>query len=111
LEVPVLIRSLATILIVASSFVLVAGQTPDGKKEDAEKAAKTTSGIQIEKPRDIPLPAGVDLQFIVKELARDMNVNVLFDSESRLENRKVRIELKNVTAAEALNLLLRQEGL
>jgi len=107
----VLIRSLATTLIVASSFVLVIGQTPDGKKEDAEKAAKTTSGIQTEKSRDIPLPGGVDLQFIVKELARDMNVNVLFDSESRLENRKVRIELKNVTAEEALNLLLLQEGL
>jgi S1-C subfamily serine protease len=40
-----------------------------------------------------------------------MDLNVLFDSESRLEGRKVRIELKNVTGAEALNLLLLQEGL
>jgi C-terminal processing protease CtpA/Prc len=107
----VLIRSLAAILIVASSFILVTGQTPDAKKEDADKAAKTTSEIRIEKPRDLSLPAGVDLQFLIKELAREMDLNVLFDTESRLDGRKVRIELKNVTISEALNLVLLQEGL
>jgi S1-C subfamily serine protease len=40
-----------------------------------------------------------------------MDLNVLFDPESRLESRSVRIELKNVTAAEALRLILVQEKL
>ena len=106
-----LIRSLVSIVIVVSSFVLVTGQTPDVKKEGADKSAKTTGGVRPEKLRDIPFPNGVDLQFLIKELAKDMSLNVLFDSESRLENRKVRIELKNVTAAEALNYLVLQEGL
>ena len=98
-----LIRSLAFILIIVSSFVLVNGQTPG--------AAKATGGVQLEKSRDIPFPAGVDLQFLIKELAREMDLNVLFDPDSRLEARKVRIELKNVTTAEALRLVLLQEGL
>jgi membrane-associated protease RseP (regulator of RpoE activity) len=111
LEVLVLIRSLASILIVASSFVLVTGQPPDAPKKDPDKAAKTSSTTGTEKLRDIPLPGGVNLQFLIKELARDMDLNVLFDAESRLEARSVRIELKNVTVAEALNYILLQEGL
>ena len=106
-----LIRSLVSIVIVVSSFVLVNGQTPDVKKESAYKTAQTTGGRQLERLRDVPFPGGVDLQYIVKELAKDMDLNVLFDPESRLEARKVRIELKNVTAASALKLILLQEGL
>lgn len=106
-----LIRYFASVLIVASSFILVIGQTPDAKKEDADKAAKTTTGSRIEKLRDIPFPGGVDLQYLIKDLARDMDINVLFDPESRLEARKVRIELKNVTVTEALNYILLQERL
>ena len=106
-----LIRSLASILIVASSFVLVTGQTPDAQKKDPDKAAKTSSTTGTEKLRDIPLPGGVNLQFLIRELAREMDINVLFDPESRLEARSVRIELKNVTVAEALNYILLQEGL
>lgn len=102
-----LIRSLAAIFIVASSFILVTGQTPDAKKKDSDKTAKTMG----EPSRDIPFPGGVDLQFLIKELAREMDLNVLFDSESRLDVRKARIELKNVTTSEALNLVLLQEGL
>jgi membrane-associated protease RseP (regulator of RpoE activity) len=107
----VLIRSLASILIVASSFVLVTGQTPDAQKKDPDKAAKTSSATGAEKMREIPFPAGVNLQFLIKELARELDLNVLFDPESRLEMRSVRIELKNVTVAEALNYILLQEGL
>ena len=106
-----LIRSLVSILIVASSFVLAAGQTLDAQKKDPDKAAKTSNAGGTEKLRDIPLPGGVNLQFLIKELARDMDLNVLFDPESRLEARSVRIELKNVTVAESLNYILLQEGL
>jgi membrane-associated protease RseP (regulator of RpoE activity) len=107
-----LIRSLALILIVASSFILVRSQTPDTKKEGADKAATTTADTRTEKLRDFPFPAGVDLQFIIKNLARDMDLNVIFDSESfRTPGRKVYIDLKNVTAAAALDYVLLQEKL
>ncbi len=66
---------------------------------------------RLEKMRDVPFPGGVDLQYIVKELAKDLDLNVLFDNDSRLETRKVRIELKNVTAAKALDYIFLQEGL
>ncbi|HQU84449.1 MAG TPA: hypothetical protein PKY59_15030, partial [Pyrinomonadaceae bacterium] len=60
---------------------------------------------KIEKLRDVPFPSGVDLQFIVKELAKDLDLNVLFDFQSRFDQRKVKIELKNVTAAKALDYI------
>lgn len=66
---------------------------------------------RIEKLRDVPFPGGVDLQYIVKELAKDLDLNVLFDADSRLDTRKVRIELKNVSAAKALDYIFLQENL
>jgi len=67
---------------------------------------------KLEKLRDIPFPSGVDLQFIIKELARDLDLNVLFDVESfRTPGRKTFIELKNVSAAFALDCIFLQEGL
>ena len=87
------------------------GQTPDLKKESADRTAKTTGGTRLERLRDIPFPGGVDLQYIVKELAKDLDLNVLFDSQSRLENRKIRIELRSVTAAAAIKYVLLQENL
>lgn len=66
---------------------------------------------KLEKLRDIPFPGGVDLMFIIKELARDLDFNVLFDTDSRLTGRKVYIELKNVTSARALDYIFLQESL
>lgn len=67
---------------------------------------------KLEKLRDLPFPNGVDLQFIIKELARDLDLNVLFDTTSfRTAGRKTSIELKNVTAARALDYIFLQEGL
>ena len=103
-----LIRSLAAIVIVAASFILVSGQAPAARKDEPDKAAKTNSGILR---RDTPFPGGVDLQYLIKDLARDMDLNVLFDPESRLDGRKIKIEVRNVTTAEALNYILLQERL
>lgn len=61
--------------------------------------------------RDVPFPGGVDLQFIIKELAKDLDLNVLFDSDSRLESRRVKIDLRNVSAAQALDYIFLQENL
>lgn len=74
-------------------------------------AAANVLPQRLEKLRDIPFPSGVDLQFIIKELAKDLDLNVLFDVESFRSPRKTNIELKNVTAARALDYIFLQEGL
>ncbi len=67
---------------------------------------------KLEKWRDVSFPSGVDLQFIIKDLAKDLDLNVLFDTESfRTPGRKTSIDLKNVTAAFALDCIFLQEGL
>lgn len=66
---------------------------------------------KLERLRDVPFPSGIDLQFLIKELAKDLDLNVLFDKESFRQDTKVKIELKNVTAAKALDYLFLQEGL
>lgn len=95
--------------------------TPGEKTVDANGVKLVPTGYvstaqqqlpqKLEKLRDVPFPAGIDLQFIIKELAKDLDLNVLFDTESRLENRKVKIELKNVTSAKALDYIFMQESL
>ena len=69
---------------------------------------------RLEKLRDVPFPGGVDLQFLIKELAKDLDLNVLFDSESFRPGTiqpKISIELKNVTAAKALDYIFLQQNL
>ncbi|MEQ1603850.1 MAG: secretin N-terminal domain-containing protein [Pyrinomonadaceae bacterium] len=67
---------------------------------------------KLEKLRDLPFPSGVDTQFIIKELARDLDLNVLFDKETfRVAGAKTFIDLKNVSAARALDYIFMQEGL
>ncbi len=72
------------------------------------------SDLQLQspiKPRDLPFPSGVDLMFLIKELARDIDLNVLFDPESFLVGRKVYIDLKNIREAQALDYIFLQERL
>jgi len=66
---------------------------------------------KLEKLRDVPFPSGVDLQYIIKELAKDLDLNVLFDEVTFKQDRKVKIELKNVTAAKALDYIFLQMNL
>ncbi len=100
-------------------------ETKNGKKPDAVdangvKIVSSTFGTQpdvfrmpqkLETLRDLPFPSGIPLQQIVKDLARALELNVLFDVESRLENRQVRIELRQVTPAKALDYIFLQENL
>jgi hypothetical protein len=106
------IKFLACVLILVSSFVIVSAQIPEGQKAEAAKPPAPSVSAGSNKLRDLPFPAGVDLQFIIKSLARDLDINVLFDVESfRTNGRKTFIDLKNVTAAEALDYILLQERL
>jgi len=66
---------------------------------------------RLEKYQDVPFPGGVGLQYLIKELAKNLDLNVLFDVESFRQDRKIKIELKNVTPAKALDYIFLQEGL
>lgn len=66
---------------------------------------------KLEVLSDVLWPGGVDLQFLIKDLASKLDLNVLFDSESFRTDRKIKIELRNVTAAKALDYVFLQEGL
>lgn len=66
---------------------------------------------RVEQFRTIKYATGVDLQFLIKDLAKDLNLNVLFDSDSFRSPRTVKIELENVTASRALDYIFLQEGL
>lgn len=88
------------------------GMVPAGFNNAAGRMAAPQLPQKMEKLRDVPFPAGVDMQFIIKELARDLDLNVLFDVDlTRQPGRKVSIELRNVTAARALDYIFLQEGL
>ncbi|MFN0280205.1 MAG: secretin N-terminal domain-containing protein [Pyrinomonadaceae bacterium] len=85
---------------------------PTSFNTDRKTATVPQIPQKLEKLRDLPFPSGVDLQFIIKELAKDLDLNVLFDNESfRQTGRKTYIDLKNVTAARALDYIFLQEGL
>lgn len=66
---------------------------------------------QLEKLRDVPFPNPVDLQWLIRELAKDLDLNVLIDQGSRLDGRKIKIELKMVSSAKALDYIFLQENL
>ena len=66
---------------------------------------------RYEKLRDVPFPSGVDLEFLIRELAKDLDLNVLFDTTSFRTSKQIKIELKNVTPAQALDYIFLQEGL
>ena len=79
---------------------------------DTKTAPDAQIPQRLEKLRDLPFgQAGIDLQFIIKELARDLDLNVLFDVESFRSPKKTFIDLKNVSAARALDYIFLQEGL
>jgi general secretion pathway protein D len=66
---------------------------------------------KLEKYRNVLWPNGTDMQNLIKELAGDLDLNVLFDSESFRQPRQVKIELRNVTPARALDYIFLQENL
>ncbi|MGQ0541004.1 MAG: secretin N-terminal domain-containing protein [Blastocatellia bacterium] len=96
-----------------------AGVTVDGVRLVQTSANGTApgSGTQIpqklERLRDVSFPGGVEIQTLIKELAKELDLNVLFDSESfrQGQSRRVFIELQSVTAAKALDYIFLQENL
>lgn len=54
---------------------------------------------------------GVDLKTVIKQLAADLDLNVMFDRQSFAQPRPVEVNLRNVTAAQALDMIFLQENL
>ncbi len=61
--------------------------------------------------RNVSHPNDFPLDTLIRSLADSLDLNVLFDSASRLDGKKIKIELKNVTAAQALDAIFLQENL
>ena len=69
---------------------------------------------KIEQLRDVVFPTpGVDLQTVIKDLARELEFNVLFDSESFRpgQTRRVVLDMRSVSRARALDYIFLQENL
>ncbi len=54
---------------------------------------------------------GVDLKTVIKQLAADLDLNVMFDRQSFAQPRPIEVNLRNVTAAKALDYIFLQENL
>jgi general secretion pathway protein D len=52
-----------------------------------------------------------DLKTLIRSLAEQLNLNVIFDRQSFAQSRPVDLQLKDVTTAQALDYLFLQEGL
>jgi len=70
--------------------------------------------------QDLPTPPSqqlrivdvkTDLKSLIRSLAEQLNLNVIFDRQSFAQSRPVDISLKDVTTAQALDYLFLQEGL
>jgi general secretion pathway protein D len=66
---------------------------------------------QVEQRRVVTVAPGTDLKQEIKELARLLDLNVIFDSQSFRQPRTFEIYLKDVTTAQAMDLIFLQEGL
>jgi general secretion pathway protein D len=59
-----------------------------------------------------PFPGGVDLQTLIRDLARSLDLNVIFDAETfRTPVKLTNFELKGVTTAKALDYIFLQQNL
>ena len=73
-----------------------------------------TSGQEFVSPRETQLRIinyTGDLKALIRSLAEQLNLNVIFDRQSFTQSRPIDINLKDVTTAQALDYVLLQEGL
>lgn len=94
------------------------GRSPNRGKtgETSEGATITPTSAQTQdfSPRDQQLrtvDVKGDLKQLIRTLAEQLNLNVIFDRQSFAQSRPVDISLKDVTTAQALDYLFLQEGL
>ncbi len=85
--------------------------TPTSYKEQTPR----TNAPQDEPPADVvrsyAFSTPQNLVTEIRRLARDIDLNVIFDGESRLDQRTFKAEFNNVTTAQILDYLFLQENL
>src|SRR5262245_24503297 len=75
--------------------------------------------VNVQEPDFTPKPElqrvisfnGIDVKTVIKTLAADLNLNVVFDRQSFAQPRPIDINLRDVTTAEALDYIFLQENL
>ena len=95
------------------------GRSPNSNKtsEASEGGTFTPASAQAQdlaSPREQQLrvvDVKGDLKTLIRSLADQLNLNVIFDRQSFAQSRQVDINLKDVTTAQALDYLFLQEGL
>src|SRR5688572_6322998 len=73
-----------------------------------------TSGQEFVSPRETQVRIinyTGDLKALIRSLAEQLNLNVIFDRQSFTQSRPIDINLKDVTTAQALDFVFLQEGL
>ena len=81
------------------------------KPEDAKLPDNFTVPQKLEVLSDVTYPNGIDLQTLISILAKRLDLNVLFDVDTFRQPSTIKIDLKNVTAAKALDYIFIQQGL
>lgn len=94
--------------------------TPSGAKNGESSENGSTFTPANGQSQDLPTPREQqlrvvdvkgDLKQLIRSLAEQLNLNVIFDRQSFAQSRPVDISLKDVTTAQALDYLFLQEGL
>jgi general secretion pathway protein D len=95
------------------------GRSPGGSRngETSDGAVITPASAQAQDLATPPqqqlrvVDVKGDLKQLIRTLAEQLNLNVIFDRQSFAQSRQVDISLKDVTTAQALDYLFLQEGL
>jgi len=92
---------------------------PNGSPKETSSEGSTFTPASAQ-TQDLPTPREQqlrvvdvkgDLKQLIRSLAEQLNLNVIFDRQSFAQSRPVDISLKDVTTAQALDYLFLQEGL
>src|SRR5215216_5062826 len=90
------------------------GDLSEGTGTPTNGSTATGQGQDLATPREQQLrvvDVKGDLKQLIRNLAEQLNLNVIFDRQSFAQSRPVDISLKDVTTAQALDYLFLQEGL
>jgi type II secretory pathway component GspD/PulD (secretin) len=91
------------------------GSSPQGtvKLVQTSDTAKAEDEIlpQLELINVGPYPSGVDLQTLIRDLAKSLDLNVVFEPEAFRVPQRMSIDLANVSAARALDYIFIQQNL
>src|ERR1041385_4608135 len=93
---------------------------PNGTPKETSSEGSTFTPTSAQAAQDLGTPREQqlrvidvkgDLKQLIRNLAEQLNLNVIFDRQSFAQSRPVDISLKEVTTAQALDYLFLQEGL